>query len=238
MSSRWNAMSRAKAPSNPAVLPTSDGRPSDFGFNAYRNAFALTSILSFCTFFVLQVLRLQCHVPTLKTVQMLLARTKAAGRAVLRRPPFSYTQTNLVRRHTSTNTATKDKPVDVTSKSTLPSQSPAPPLALWQRFSLVSRGIAAYGRSQQNHPYRTQFVSSLIIFTLGDLSAQCIGGQEYDPKRTGRALAISACSSILSYKWLASPIAYQRSDSVLNVSQVHVSQRPLQLSLQSPLLGY
>jgi hypothetical protein len=41
----------------------------------------------------------------------------------------------------------------------------------------------------------------LVIYFLGDLSAQRINGDEYDSKRTLRALVISAGSSIASYKW-------------------------------------
>lgn len=127
----------------------------------------------------------------------------AAGRAVLRRSPFQHAQTNLAKRHTSTNTAAKPKVVDVTSNTTLPTQAAAQPVPLWQRFGVLSKGIALYGRSQQKNPYRTQFVTSLVIYFLGDLSAQNISGEKYDPVRTGRALVISAFSSIPSYKWSA-----------------------------------
>lgn len=135
---------------------------------------------------------------------MLVFRTRTAGRAVLRRPPLSNAQTNIARRHTSTDTTSKPKAVDVTSNTTLPTQTAAPVVPLWQRFGILSRGIAAYGRAQQKRPYRTQFITSLVIYFLGDLSAQSISGEEYDPVRTGRALVISSFSSILSYKWLAS----------------------------------
>jgi hypothetical protein len=40
-----------------------------------------------------------------------------------------------------------------------------------------------------------------VIYFLGDLSAQNINGDEYDPKRTLRALVISMGSSIPSYRW-------------------------------------
>lgn len=133
---------------------------------------------------------------------MLVFRARAANRAVLQKPPTpSNPRTNIAWRYNSTNGATKPKSVDVTSNATLPTQKLAPVVPLWQRLGLVSRGIAAYGRSQQRRPYRTQFITSLVIYFLGDISAQSISGDEYDPVRTGRALVISACSSILSYKW-------------------------------------
>jgi len=40
-----------------------------------------------------------------------------------------------------------------------------------------------------------------VIYFLGDLSAQSINGDDYDWKRTVRALFISMGSSIPSYKW-------------------------------------
>jgi protein Mpv17 len=82
----------------------------------------------------------------------------------------------------------------------------------------------AYGRVQQRRPYRTQLISSLVIYFIGDLVAQSIAPgtpeeaqqlagdaeekgwvQEWsdgrDWARTGRALAIGGLSSIPSYKW-------------------------------------
>jgi protein Mpv17 len=133
---------------------------------------------------------------------MLLFKTKAASRAVLRKPPSKNTQTNLARRHNSTNTTPKTKTGEETANTSVPVANVVAPLPLWQRFGLLSRGIEAYGRNQQKRPLRTQFITSLVIYTLGDLSAQNINGDEYNPTRTLRALVISAFSSIPSYKWL------------------------------------
>lgn len=137
---------------------------------------------------------------------MLLFRNGTAGRAALRRPPLSNAQIKIARRHNSTDTVAKPKTVDVTSNATIPTQNPPPVRPFWQRLGVVSRGISAYGRTQHKYPYRTQFVTSLIIYLLGDVSAQSISGEEYDPARSGRALVISAFSSIPSYKWLESAI--------------------------------
>jgi hypothetical protein len=77
---------------------------------------------------------------------------------------------------------------------------------------------------QQRRPYRTQLISSLVIYFIGDLVAQSIApadskephdmaddaaekgwvqewGDNRDWARTGRALIIGGLSSIPSYKW-------------------------------------
>lgn len=127
---------------------------------------------------------------------------KTAGRAAIRRVHFpSHRQpTNITKRHNATQT----KPdVDPTSGNgtSIPVPNTVATLPLWQRLGPLSRVFQAYGRSQRKRPYATQFCSSLVIYFLGDLSAQNINGDEYDPKRTLRALVISMGSSIPSYKW-------------------------------------
>lgn len=139
---------------------------------------------------------------SITTALMLVFRSKVAGRAALRRHPFSNA-TNFTRRHNSTNPTTKTNAVDAAvNDASIPVQNTLAPLPVWQRLGVLSKGIQAYGRSQTKRPYATQFVASLVIYLLGDLSAQNIGGDEYDPYRTLRALVISACSSIQTYKWL------------------------------------
>lgn len=149
---------------------------------------------------------------------MLVFKTKAAaGRGVLRRHhPLSNGHTNITRRYNSTKNTGPPKHVDVTSNTTIPTQNAVPLVPLWQRFGMLSRGIAAYGRSQQKRPYRTQFITSLVIYVLGDLSAQNISGDDYDPARTMRAVVISAFSSIPSYKW--SVPTYRGYNSLLTYS--------------------
>jgi hypothetical protein len=122
---------------------------------------------------------------------------KTAGRAVLRRSHFPSRQGNVTKRHSSNNV--RDDSANGTS---IPVPNTVPNLPIWQRLGPLSRGFQAYGRSQRKRPYATQFCSSLVIYFLGDLSAQNINGDEYDPKRTVRALVISAGSSIPSFKWL------------------------------------
>ncbi|RDW91916.1 hypothetical protein BP5796_01310 [Coleophoma crateriformis] len=106
--------------------------------------------------------------------------------------------------HTSSTNSSASTPKDdaaTTAGTSIPVPNTVAAVPLWQRLGPLTRGFQAYGRSQRKRPYATQFVSSLVIYFLGDLSAQSISGEEYDPKRTARALAIGAGSSIPSYKW-------------------------------------
>lgn len=126
---------------------------------------------------------------------------KAAGRAALRRPHFTNPNTNLTKRHNTSNnlkSKVEDNPANGTS---IPVPNTVPNLPLWQRLGPLSSGFRAYGRSQRKRPLTTQLISSLVVFVLGDLAAQNINGDEYDPMRTGRAMVIGGMASIPSYKW-------------------------------------
>lgn len=80
--------------------------------------------------------------------------------------------------------------------------SPPPfPLPLWQRLGPVSDAFNAYGRTQRKRPWATQVATSLIIYLCGDLAAQKIGGEDYNPWRTVRHLTIGAICSIPAYSW-------------------------------------
>lgn len=101
------------------------------------------------------------------------------------------------------------------SASTIPG-----PTWLW--LEPIYEPFRAYGRVQQRKPYMTQFISSLVIYFVGDLVAQSIAEpveqaqtleegeklgwvQEWsnnrDWSRTGRSLIIGGLSSIPAYKW-------------------------------------
>ena len=135
---------------------------------------------------------------------------KTAGRAVFRRSYLPTRQQPISKRHNSTSKnptnahlsqpKTGEDPANATS---IPVPNTVGTLPIWQRLGPLSRGFQAFGRSQRKRPYTTQFISSLVIYVLGDLSAQNINGDEYDYKRSLRALVISAGSSIPSYKWYA-----------------------------------
>jgi protein Mpv17 len=125
---------------------------------------------------------------------------KAAGRTALRRSPFPTRPTNITRgNHTKTpSTKADENPANGTS---VPVANTVANVPIWHRLGPLSRAFQAYGRSQRKHPLKTQFFSALVIFSLGDLSAQSINGDEYNPARTLRALIIGAGASIPSYKW-------------------------------------
>lgn len=115
-----------------------------------------------------------------------------------------------------------------TSTDPIPSSAPTPktiPGPSWLWLEPFSTPFRAYGRAQQRRPYVTQLLSTLMIYFLGDLSAQRISPsptitniaskcdhavedsvehearQRYDPSRTARALLIGGISSIPSYRW-------------------------------------
>lgn len=115
-----------------------------------------------------------------------------------------------MRRQKATST---DKSVEKSSYPSLPRQesnkihtsnvdSPPPfPLPLLQRLGPITGVVNAYGRTQKKRPWTTQLGTSLVIYFLGDMAAQNIGGEDYDPWRTARNLTIGAVSSIPAYTW-------------------------------------
>lgn len=82
-----------------------------------------------------------------------------------------------------------------------PNSLPQQPISIWQRLGPLTTACNAYGRAQKRRPYVTQFFTSLVIYFFGDLSAQYISDDKYDPKRTARSLTIGGIASIPSYKW-------------------------------------
>ncbi|TEY61616.1 hypothetical protein BOTCAL_0166g00210 [Botryotinia calthae] len=133
---------------------------------------------------------------------------QTTGRAVLRRPyfPSHRKQINFTsKRHNSNNSTpvphSNPSPETSANGTAIPIPATIATVPIWQRLGPLTRSFQAYGRSQRKRPYTTQFCSSLVIYFLGDLSAQSICGDDYDWKRTLRALFISMGSSIPSYKW-------------------------------------
>jgi hypothetical protein len=133
---------------------------------------------------------------------MSLLAIKAAGRIGFRRSPLQTRPANKMRGHQTKSQPTRkenDNPADGTS---VPVPNTVANLPIWHRLGPLSIAFRTYGRSQRKHPLKTQFFSALVIFSLGDLSAQSINGDEYNPTRTLRALVIGAGAAIPSYKWL------------------------------------
>lgn len=124
---------------------------------------------------------------------------KTASRLTARKAHFLTPKSTL--RHHASTPPPAPKPTADPATSSIPFPQTVAPLPLWQRLGPLSRGFQAYGRSQRKRPYATQFVSSLVIYVVGDSMAQRVGGEEYDGWRTGRALVISMGSSIPSFKW-------------------------------------
>lgn len=54
---------------------------------------------------------------------------------------------------------------------------------------------------QLKRPYTVQLCTTLTTYLCGDLLAQDIGGELYDPNRTLRMLTIGAIAAIPGYKW-------------------------------------
>ncbi|CAN9089232.1 unnamed protein product [Alternaria alternata] len=119
----------------------------------------------------------------------------------------------------------------------------------WLWLDPIIEPFRAYGRVQQRRPYRTQLISSLVIYFIGDLVAQSIAPDESnqvlevvddaaekgwvqewsdnrDWARTGRALAIGGLSSIPSYKWfLWLSNSFNYSSKILSLSiKVFINQ--------------
>ena len=146
------------------------------------------------------------------------ARNSNSGSA----PNFEYARlkpsspSHVTRRYNASKAPVGQKAPDTTQ--TIPGPS-------WLWLEPIYEPFRAYGRVQQRKPYLTQFVSSLVIYFVGDLVAQGIATpvdgvaekQEADEEeekgwvqkwsddrdwaRTGRALVIGGLSSIPSYKW-------------------------------------
>ncbi|KAI5243085.1 hypothetical protein E4T42_07486 [Aureobasidium subglaciale] len=93
------------------------------------------------------------------------------------------------------STKPQDKAQDVPKATTIPG-----PGMTW--IEPLKEPFRAYGRMQYRSPYITQLSTTLIIYFLGDLSAQKVSSDEpYDPSRGLRALVIGGISSIPNYKW-------------------------------------
>lgn len=128
--------------------------------------------------------------------------SSAFARACLRRSITYFPHPQIPKRFQSTSAAAA-KPV--------PSAS-----TIW--FDRLMTPFRAYNRALQTRPYRSQVISSLTIYLIGDLSAQYLNPNTrnissttsnaaesttaYDPFRTLRAMIIGGGSSIPAYRWV------------------------------------
>lgn len=97
--------------------------------------------------------------------------------------------------------STKPNTPPPTAGEQIPTPGNVPTLPFWQRLGPLTRAAFAYARAQRKRPYTTQVCTSLVIYFFSDISAQRMGGRDYDPKRTVRSLIIGSISSIPSFKW-------------------------------------
>lgn len=127
---------------------------------------------------------------------------KAAGRVANRRSHAPSLKAHVWMRHNTGGNPRLKTDDDPAKGTSIPVPNTVPTLPIWQRLGPLSSAFRAYGRSQRKRPLTTQLVSSIVVYFLGDLAAQKINGDEYNPARAGRALIIGGMSSIPSYKWL------------------------------------
>ncbi|KAJ3476580.1 hypothetical protein NLG97_g9085 [Lecanicillium saksenae] len=102
------------------------------------------------------------------------------------------------------NSSSPQKAVEKTSKAATGAETAAnsaAPVSIWMRMGPLTTIATAFGRAQQKRPYVVQTVSAMVIFIAADVSAQNIGGAEYDPIRTARTTLIGALFAIPQYRW-------------------------------------
>jgi hypothetical protein len=124
------------------------------------------------------------------------------GRPCLRGSRFFIS--SVRRRSKADDTGSISKASKDIEKKTLPNSDSQKPLHLWQRLGPVTKAFYGYGRAQATRPYVTQVVTSVVIYFCGDLGAQKIGEDAYDPWRAARNMIIGAVVSIPAYRWYCS----------------------------------
>ena len=135
------------------------------------------------------------------------------------------------RRYKADDAGTTPKAFKDNEANALPSSNGKQRLPLWQRLGPLTKVFNGYGRAQNTRPYVTQAVTSVVIYFCGDLGAQTIGGDAYDPWRAARNMVIGAVVSIPAYSWCVNLSLHT---AVLMRTQVHVSRPLLQLWFQAP----
>lgn len=89
---------------------------------------------------------------------------------------------------------------EIRSKAS-PNLAAEPSLSIWQRLGPFTKAINGYAYAQKTRPYLTQIASSIVVYALGDLGAQRLGEEKYDPLRTARNMAIGAVIAVPAYRW-------------------------------------
>ncbi|KAL5613983.1 hypothetical protein FOVSG1_003046 [Fusarium oxysporum f. sp. vasinfectum] len=126
-----------------------------------------------------------------KMSQEFLTPRKEESEVVQRQGAFKHPLRHLQRRF-QTSPPKKDP---------IPVPATVAPLPLWQRLGPLTTAVQAYARAQNKSPYKTQVATAVVIYIAGDLSAQYVSGNEYDPVRTLRNAVIGCVAAIPNYKW-------------------------------------
>ena len=114
---------------------------------------------------------------------------------------------SLVKRRYRANEATSHSKASKDIEATVsPASKSQKPLRFWQRLGPLTKVFNGYGHAQNTKPYVTQVVTSVVIYFCGDLGAQMIEGDSYDPTRAARNMVIGATVSIPAYNWYGEPI--------------------------------
>ncbi|MCJ1388846.1 Dihydroorotate dehydrogenase (quinone), mitochondrial [Xylographa bjoerkii] len=124
--------------------------------------------------------------------------TFQAGRIALRRAAHGKHQllSAAKARQKSSATPTVNANSTTDDAKTIPTPDTVSALPLWQRLGPLSTGFNTYAKAQRKRPYVTQFCTSLVIYFCGDLAAQKIGKEEYNPWRTVRNIIIGVARFI------------------------------------------
>lgn len=86
-------------------------------------------------------------------------------------------------------------------------------ISIWRRLGPLRKAVDRYDQTLRARPYTTQVATSVTIYFFGDLGAQKIEGQAYDPLRAARNVTIGAVVSIPGY------LSYISSDVSLPIRQ-------------------
>lgn len=160
--------------------------------------------------------------PDLSILQSLIHASKRMGILVAHSTPARLIiKRSLQRQHNISSSARRQQsnaPKRPTNKSSSPltkasgkSLSTAKELSprpFWERLGPLSEAFGAYSRTQKRKPYATQIGTSLVVYLCGDLIAQNIDGESYNPLRTLRHLTIGGICSIPAYSWWAANLIF------------------------------
>lgn len=137
------------------------------------------------------------------TLGMRALRLRSVAPPIPRRPP-------RFKSSVSTDTTLRPNGKSAQGKRLIESEDPSKtivdvPIPLWyHRLGPVTSFFGWFNRTQQRRPLTVQFFTSLTIYFFGDLFAQRLEGEDYDPRRTARNLVVGGVASLPGYKWYSS----------------------------------